>query len=96
MDVLADMVVSSLLDPEEVDRERTVVQQEIKRSYDQPSAWAGELLSRASYGDQPVGWPIAGRRTVGEFSDSTSRPRGTWYAPTTWSSASPATPSTGR
>jgi predicted Zn-dependent peptidase len=83
MAVLADMVVSSLLEPEEVDRERTVVQQEIKRSYDQPSAWANELLSRASYGDQPVGWPIAGtEETVGalqrqDFLDHVQ----TWYVP---------------
>jgi predicted Zn-dependent peptidase len=83
MDVLADMVVSSLLDAEEIDRERSVVQQEIKRAYDQPSAWASELLSRASYGDQPVGWPIAGtEETVGalqrqDFLDHVQ----TWYVP---------------
>jgi predicted Zn-dependent peptidase len=83
MDVLADMVVSSLLDGEEIDRERSVVQQEIKRAYDQPSAWANELLSRASYGDQPVGWPIAGtEETVGalqrqHFLDHVQ----TWYVP---------------
>jgi predicted Zn-dependent peptidase len=83
MDVLADMVVSSLLDAGEIDRERSVVQQEIKRAYDQPSAWASELLSRASYGDQPVGWPIAGtEETVGalqrqHFLDHVK----TWYVP---------------
>jgi predicted Zn-dependent peptidase len=83
MDVLADMVVSSLLDAAEIDRERSVVQQEIKRAYDQPSAWANELLSRASYGDQPVGWPIAGtEETVGglqrqHFLDHVR----TWYVP---------------
>jgi predicted Zn-dependent peptidase len=60
MDVLADMVTRPLLDAAELERERTVVQQEIKRTYDQPSAWANELLSRAFYGDQPIGWPIAG------------------------------------
>lgn len=83
MDVVADMVVSSLLDAGEIDRERSVVQQEIKRAYDQPSAWANELLSRASYGDQPVGWPIAGtEETVGalqrqHFVDHVQ----TWYVP---------------
>jgi predicted Zn-dependent peptidase len=60
MDVLADMYTRSLLDPAEIDRERTVVQQEIRRAYDQPGAWASELLSRATFGDQPIGWPIAG------------------------------------
>lgn len=59
-DVLADMYTRSLLDQSEIDRERTVVQQEIRRAFDQPGAWASELLSRATFGDQPVGWPIAG------------------------------------
>lgn len=60
MDVLADMYRHSLLDQAEIDRERTVVQQEIRRSFDQPGAWASELLARATFGDQPIGWPIAG------------------------------------
>jgi predicted Zn-dependent peptidase len=60
MDVLADMYRNSLLDQGEIDRERTVVQQEIRRAFDQPGAWASELLSRATFGDQPIGWPIAG------------------------------------
>jgi predicted Zn-dependent peptidase len=60
MDVLADMYRDSLLEQDEIDRERTVVQQEIRRAFDQPGAWASELLSRATFGDQPIGWPIAG------------------------------------
>jgi predicted Zn-dependent peptidase len=60
MDVLADMYRDSVLAQEEIDRERTVVQQEIRRAFDQPGAWASELLSRATFGDQPIGWPIAG------------------------------------
>jgi predicted Zn-dependent peptidase len=60
MDVLADMYRHSKLEQEEIDRERTVVQQEIRRAFDQPGAWASELLSRATFGDQPIGWPIAG------------------------------------
>jgi predicted Zn-dependent peptidase len=60
MDVLADMYRHSKLEQVEIDRERTVVQQEIRRSFDQPGAWASELLSRATFGDQPIGWPVAG------------------------------------
>ena len=83
LEVLADMIINPLLDGEEIDRERTVVQQEIKRAHDQPSAWAGELLSRACYGDQPIGWPIAGsEETVGglqrpDFLEHMRR----WYTP---------------
>ncbi len=60
MDVLADMYRNAKLEQVEIDRERTVVQQEIRRAFDQPGAWASELLSRAVFGDQPIGWPIAG------------------------------------
>ncbi|MDA0256438.1 MAG: pitrilysin family protein, partial [Chloroflexi bacterium] len=66
IEVLADMLQHSQLDADEVERERTVVQQEIRRSHDNPAAWAGELLQRATFGDQPVGWPVAGTlETVG-------------------------------
>jgi predicted Zn-dependent peptidase len=60
LDVVSDMVLHSLLEPAEIEKERSVVQQEIKRSHDQPGAWVGELLSRVVYGDQPIGWSIAG------------------------------------
>ncbi len=60
LEVLADMIQNSLLEAEEIDRERTVVQQEIRRSHDSPGSYVGELLGRAVYGDQPIGWPIAG------------------------------------
>jgi predicted Zn-dependent peptidase len=68
VDVLADMYGNALLPEDEVERERAVVQQEIRRSVDTPAAWASELLSRATWGDQPIGWPIAGTlETVGAF-----------------------------
>lgn len=60
MDVLADMLHNALLDLDEIQRERSVVQQEIRRTRDQPAAWAGELLAQAVYGDHPLGWSTAG------------------------------------
>jgi len=60
VEVLADMIQRSLLDSEEIDRERTVVQQEIRRGHDAPASRAGELMVRAVYGDQPIGWPVTG------------------------------------
>jgi predicted Zn-dependent peptidase len=83
VDVLADMLMHSTIDQVELDKERTVVQQEIKRGYDQPGAWAGRLLSQACFGDEPLGWSVAGsEETVGEmtredFIDHIS----TWYVP---------------
>lgn len=60
IDVIADMLQHSLLSAEEIDRERTVVQQEIRRSHDNPGQWVAELASRSVFGDQPIGWAVAG------------------------------------
>ena len=59
-DILSDSVRSSLLTDEEIERERTVIQQEIRHSRDEPGQRAFQLLSDAAYGDQPIGWDIAG------------------------------------
>src|SRR5829696_9828414 len=83
MDVVSDMVRHSKMDEVEIERERTVVQQEIRRTHDQPGAWAGELLSRAVYGDQPIGWSIAGslESVAGLTRDDMTGHVATWYTP---------------
>jgi predicted Zn-dependent peptidase len=83
MDVLCDIYLNALLEQEEVDRERNVVQQEIKRSKDQPGAWAAELASEAVFGDQPIGWPIAGtEETVAGITRQDQADHiATWYVP---------------
>jgi len=61
IDVLADMACHPLLDEGEIEREKSVVQQEIFRTHDQPAAWVMELLTQAIFGgDEPMGWSIAG------------------------------------
>jgi predicted Zn-dependent peptidase len=68
MDVLSDMLANSVLSQEEIERERSVVQQEIRRTHDQPGAWCSELLGQAMFGDQPLGWSTAGtEKTVAEL-----------------------------
>jgi predicted Zn-dependent peptidase len=61
LDVLADMILHPLLDSQELERERLVVQQEIRRNRDQPGVWVSELLTQAFFGDQPLGWSTAGK-----------------------------------
>ncbi len=60
MDVLADSVRHSLLAEAEIERERTVICSEIRRAHDQPGQRVGQLLTQAAYGEQPLGWEIAG------------------------------------
>ena len=60
IDLLSDFVGRPRLDPDELDRERGVVIQEIARTHDQPAAVAADLIDRAAFGDHPLGRPILG------------------------------------
>ena len=68
-DVLADMVLSASLKDGDVEKERTVILEEIKMTQDQPSQLADELLSEIVWSGHPLGRPIAGTlETVGGLS----------------------------
>src|SRR5256714_13128841 len=56
-DLLSDFVARPRIDPEELDRERGVVIQEIARANDQPAMLAEHLIDRAAFGDHPLGLP---------------------------------------
>jgi len=60
IDLLSDFVGRPKLDPDELDRERGVVIQEINRAYDQPSMVAEYLIDRAAFGDHPLGRTVLG------------------------------------
>src|SRR5918912_944294 len=60
IDLLTDFVGRPKIDPEELDRERGVVIQEINRAHDQPSVLAEHLIDRAAFGDHPLGRPVLG------------------------------------
>src|SRR4051794_27862972 len=60
IDLLSDFVGRPKLDPEELDRERGVVIQEIQRYKDQPSAVAEDLIDRATFGEHPLGRTVLG------------------------------------
>lgn len=60
IDLLTDFVGRPKIDPDELDRERGVVIQEIQRYKDQPASVAGELIDVAGFGDHPLGRPVLG------------------------------------
>ena len=60
IDVLTDMMLHSLIDPEELKREEGVVLEEIKRSEDEPGDHVHELHLEYRWGDHPLGRPIIG------------------------------------
>ncbi len=60
LDLLTDFVAMPRLRPEEIDRERGVVIQEINRAYDQPSTVAEHLIDEAAFGEHPLGRTVLG------------------------------------
>ncbi len=59
-DVLADMVNDSLLDTKEINKERTVILEEIKMYLDLPSHHVQEMMGELLWPNQALGRPIAG------------------------------------
>jgi predicted Zn-dependent peptidase len=60
VDVLSDMVTSSLITPKDVDAERNVVLEEIAMNDDDPSDTVHEAFTAKLFGDTPLGRPILG------------------------------------
>jgi predicted Zn-dependent peptidase len=60
VDVLGDMITSSLITEEDVDAERDVILDEIAMHDDDPDDVAHNLFSSLAWGDSPLGRPIAG------------------------------------
>ncbi|MDQ3066273.1 MAG: insulinase family protein [Actinomycetota bacterium] len=83
LDVLVDMLRNSLFDPEEIEREKGVIVEEMNMYFDTPRDFIGGVYESLLYGDQPLGWDIIGRKetvrgaTRETFLDYTS----TWYRP---------------
>jgi predicted Zn-dependent peptidase len=59
-DVLSDMVINPLLPPEEVEKERTVIIEEIKMYKDLPQTYVHQLLDELLWPNHPLGENIAG------------------------------------
>ncbi len=60
LDLLADIVQHSVFDAAELDRERTVVMQEIAQVHDTPDDLVFDRFQAAAYPDQPMGRSILG------------------------------------
>ncbi|MBI5014731.1 MAG: insulinase family protein [Deltaproteobacteria bacterium] len=83
VDLLSDAVLQPSFDPSELEREKSVVLEEIKRSLDLPQHYLSQLLFAQAYRVHPYGLPVIGNEdTVASFSRTdcvsfTAR----WYRP---------------
>jgi predicted Zn-dependent peptidase len=68
LDVLGDIFTRSKFAEEEIDRERTVILQEISQVEDNPDEWVHDLFAQALWPGHPLARPIPGTAdTVGGF-----------------------------
>ena len=83
LDVLVDMIRDSRFDPEEIEREKGVIVEEMNMYFDTPRDFIGGVYDDLLYGDQPLGRDIIGTKetvraaTRETFLDYLDR----WYRP---------------
>ncbi|MEK7537087.1 MAG: pitrilysin family protein [Patescibacteria group bacterium] len=63
-DVISDIFLNSKLDEKEIEKEKGVIIEEINLYLDNPPRYVGDLFENLLYGDQPLGWNIAGEKDV--------------------------------
>lgn len=74
IDVLADILCRSRFDPVEVEREKSVIHEEIRSYEDSPEERLGDQLAAQVWGEHALGRPILGTtETVGAFTPDALR-----------------------
>ncbi len=59
-DMLSSMLKESLLQAEEIEREKGVIIEELRMYRDNPTRYVWDLYEQLQFGDQPIGWDIGG------------------------------------
>ncbi|MDE3074574.1 MAG: insulinase family protein [Chloroflexota bacterium] len=61
-DVLQDMILAPRFDPEEIEKERQVIIEELGMYQDSPHDWVHVLVDEVMWPDQPLGWDVGGTK----------------------------------
>src|SRR5690349_19333925 len=64
VDILADILLNSTMDAEELDREKHVVVQEISQADDTPDDIIFDHFQATAFPNQPMGWPVLGSENI--------------------------------
>ncbi len=64
VDWVADILLNSKFDAQEIEREKGVIVEEINMYLDDPRSYVGEIWEDLLYGDQPAGWDTIGTKEV--------------------------------
>lgn len=67
-DILSSMLKESLFDEAEIEKEKGVIVEEIRMYLDQPARYVWDLYEELQFGDQPLGWQVAGdEKTINQL-----------------------------
>ncbi len=64
LDIVTDLYLNPILAPEEIEKERGVIIEEMNMYEDIPMRRVGDVLSFLLYGDQPAGWKVDGEKDI--------------------------------
>jgi predicted Zn-dependent peptidase len=83
MDVLVDMLRHSKFEPDEIEREKGVIIEEMNMYLDTPRDLVDNVYEEELFGDQPLGWMVLGRKEAirAASRDTFLDYLGTWYKP---------------
>jgi predicted Zn-dependent peptidase len=62
LEIVSDLYLNPTFNPEEIEKERGVIIQEINMYEDNPMSKVQNIFMSLLYGDQPAGWDIAGKK----------------------------------
>lgn len=71
-DILSDVLLHSVLKEEEIEKEKGVIVEEIHMYEDMPIQKVSEVYDELVFGDQPIGWDIAGTPEIVRSFDRTT------------------------
>ncbi len=62
LDVLSDIILNSIFDPNEIEKERKVIFEELNMLNDSPPELVESIFDAILWGNHPMGWEIGGTR----------------------------------
>jgi predicted Zn-dependent peptidase len=83
LDVLSDQLLASTFDPEEIEREKGVIIEELNMYVDTPRDHVDSVYEQVMFGDQPLGWDIVGTKQSVRAADRSTflSYLDAWYTP---------------
>lgn len=64
LDIVSDIYLNQIFDPEEIEKEKGTIMEEMNYNEDIPMRKVQDLFLQLLYGNQPAGWNIAGNKEV--------------------------------